>query len=113
MRNVILLFLLCPVMLYAQTTGRFTDARDGKIYKTVKIGDQVWMAENLNYDAGEGSWCYKDSLSNCEKYGKLYTWEAARRSAPKGWHLPSKEEFETLLNSLGGSGSAAYTNIIP
>ena len=78
--------------------GSFTDPRDGKTYKTVKIGNQVWMAENLNYDAGSGSWCYED----CSQYGRLYNWETAKGVAPQGWHLPSKSEFETLLNNLGG-----------
>jgi uncharacterized protein (TIGR02145 family) len=96
-----------------QPADPFTDSRDGKTYKTVKIGEQVWMAENLNYDAGSGSWCYDNNPSNCKKYGRLYNWEVAKRIAPSGWHLPSKDEFETLLIVLGGSGSEAYTKIIP
>ena len=96
----------------SQVTGSFTDTRDGKIYKTVKIGNQVWMAENLNYDAGEGSWCYDNNAENGMKYGRLYTWDAARRAVPKGWHLPSEEEYKTLLKNLGGSDSVAYKQII-
>jgi uncharacterized protein (TIGR02145 family) len=91
----------------------FKDPRDGKVYKTVKIGNQVWMAENLNYDAGSGSWCCDDNSSNCSQYGRLYNWETAKGVAPQGWHLPSKAEYETLLNNLEGSGTSAYTNIIP
>jgi uncharacterized protein (TIGR02145 family) len=79
----------------------------------VKIGNQVWMAENLNYDAGSGSWCYDNSSSNCSQYGRMYDWATAKTVAPAGWHLPSKEEFEILLKNLGGSGTSEYTNIIP
>ncbi len=91
----------------------FKDHRDGKLYKTVKIGNQVWMAENLNYDAGNGSWCYADSSSNCEKYGRLYDWETAKNAATKGWHLPSKSELDTLYNYLGGTYKNVYQQIIP
>ncbi len=88
--------------------GTFTDSRDGKIYITVKIGNQTWMAENLNFTTAEGSWCYENDSTYCEKYGRLYSWETAREVCPAGWHLPSKSEFETLLSNVGGSGSNAY-----
>lgn len=69
-------------------------------YPTVKIGDQVWMAKNMNLET-ENSWCYDNLPQNCEKYGRLYTWDAAKKVCPSGWHLPSKEEFEKLLANVG------------
>ena len=107
--------------------GELTDDRDGQTYKTVKIGDQWWMAENLNYET-DNSFCYNDSAEYCEKYGRLYTWAAATDSAgvwgengkgcgyakhcttaypvrgvcPEGWHLPTKNEWNTLSTAVGG-----------
>jgi len=109
------------------TVGSMKDSRDGHTYKTVTIGSQTWMAENLNYETAN-SYCYNDNASNCTKYGRLYTWAAAMDSAgiwstngkgcgynktcsrtypvrgvcPQGWHLPSKAEWETLFNAVGG-----------
>jgi uncharacterized protein (TIGR02145 family) len=88
----------------AKVTGgaSFTDLRDGQSYKTVKIGTQIWFAENLNYATSSGSWCYDDNSSNCSKYGRLYDWKTAKKSCPGGWHLPTDAEWTTLTDYLGG-----------
>jgi len=94
-------------------------------YRTVPIGDQVWMAENLDYDVS-GSKCYNDIKSNCTKYGRLYDWATAmalpsgcnsgscsslldakhRGICPEGWHIPSDTEWTTLTDFVGGSLTA-------
>lgn len=85
--------------------GSFTDSRDGQTYKTVKIGDQVWMAENLNFET-DSSYCYNDSAEYCAKYGRLYEWSAAMDACPSGWHLPDTAEWKTLLAAVGGDSIA-------
>ena len=115
--------------------GTMIDARDNMEYKTVVIGSQTWMAENLNYDYNEGtskSYCYNNSSAYCDMYGRLYLWSAAMDSAavfsdagkdcgdvkicspsgtirgvcPEGWHLPSDSDWRTLWTAIGGKSTA-------
>lgn len=109
--------LLAPVcllalaaVLAAQDTGTFKDPRDGRVYRTVTIGDQTWMAENLAFKAKGGchayGWDRDNKKANAAKFGYLYEWNAAKKACPPGWHLPTKEEWETLIASLGGASIA-------
>jgi uncharacterized protein (TIGR02145 family)/uncharacterized repeat protein (TIGR02543 family) len=101
----------------------FVDARDNKVYKTVTIGDQTWMAENLNYTTPSDSWCHGNNTDNCATYGRLYTWSSAmglpstcnsdtcsgqvqtkhQGACPTGWHMPTSTEWTTLVNLVGSS----------
>jgi uncharacterized protein (TIGR02145 family)/uncharacterized repeat protein (TIGR02543 family) len=111
------------VTVTANFVTGITDVRDGKTYRTVKIGSQTWMAENLNYQPLTGnSWCYNNSTDNCNKYGRLYDWSTAmgistsynsqmwwdgsdvkrQGVCPTGWHLPSRSEWDTLVTYAGG-----------
>ena len=102
--------------------GSMTDSRDNQVYKTVVIGTQTWMAENLNYDTlnGTGSWCYKNIASICETDGRLYNWYIAMAGSissktnpsgvqgicPTGWHVPSNAEWTVLTDYVGGASTA-------
>ncbi len=75
--------------------GSFKDPRNGKTYKTIQIGNQIWMAENLDYQTENGSWLYDNNTINAS-YGRLYNWRTACTVCPDGWHLPSDEEWKQL-----------------
>jgi len=87
----------------AQDTSSFTDSRNGKTYKTVVIGNQTWMAENLAFRPDDGSTLiYNDDKANQQLYGCLYDWKTAIKACPAGWHLPTDAEYKALISFLGG-----------
>ena len=79
---------------------------DGQTYEIVEIGNQCWMAENLNYET-TNSWWYDNSSANGDIYGRLYTWDAALTACPSGWSLPSDNEWKQMEMALGMSQSEA------
>jgi uncharacterized protein (TIGR02145 family)/uncharacterized repeat protein (TIGR02543 family) len=103
-------------------TGSFTDLRDNQTYRTITIGTQTWMAENLNWagDNGNLGSCYNNSLDSCAKYGRLYNWSTVMNGSPSsssspsgvrgicpvGWHVPSDAEWYTLTNFVGSNAGA-------
>jgi uncharacterized protein (TIGR02145 family) len=121
---------------FSQQYGSFKDSRNGKVYKTVKIGSQTWMEENLDVSTfingdiipeaqsneqwkranqnKQPAWCYyQNNSANGKKYGKLYNWYAVndpRGIAPLGWHVPTANEWKTLTKYLGVDAATKIKN---
>jgi uncharacterized protein (TIGR02145 family) len=110
------IFTLLAVSIFthvgiAQSQGIFIDSRDSQTYKTISYkntstGNTItWMAQNLNFKV-EGSHPYDGDESNRQKLGLLYTWEAAKKACPRGWHLATDGEWSMLVNQFGGTAKA-------
>jgi len=104
---VLLMVLIISGFKYYTGESTFTDSRDGTTYKTVTIGNQVWMAENLNFEGKTEAKYYENDPVKLETYGRMYDFETAKLACPDGWHLPSKAEWDELINHLGGNKEAA------
>lgn len=85
---------------FSQPNGVFRDRRDKKEYNWVRIGEQVWMAENLAFKAENGCWAYDNNEVNAEIYGYLYDMETSKEVAPEGWRLPTDDEWAQLMTYL-------------
>lgn len=144
--HIVLLLNFVPGIISAQDSGTFKDARDGKEYKWVRIGEQIWMAENLDYEPdynrGTTGTCPEEGVYRCEdelapeKCGAFYDWAMAmdfvdghwpdkdyckipvptglintpkhRGIAPEGWHIPTKQEAQELINNYQSSAFNSY-----
>jgi uncharacterized protein (TIGR02145 family) len=112
--------VIAPIVDRNFNFGSVTDARDGQTYKTIKIGNQNWLAQNLNYDTFD-SWCF-DATTNCAKDGRYYSWYGAmdidestwsttlvvienehQGACPEGWHVPTISEWEELFAFVAGT----------
>jgi len=109
---------------YGKEKAQFCDERDGTKYVYVTIGEQTWMAENLNYNAS-GSKCYSNSEANCTTYGRLYNWVTAMDIAstyssslysvsgnhkgicPSGWHIPNIAEWDKMTRYVDGTSGTS------
>ena len=104
------LFVLCGSAFAASKSKKkneFKDPRDKQTYRTVKIAGLEWLGDNLNYKTA-GSFCYKDEDDQCMVFGRLYTWDAAKKACPAGFRLPTHADFESLWTAAGADFNAGY-----
>jgi len=85
----------------APDAGGFVDPRDDQWYPTIAIGDQTWLARNLDYEIVGSSFCYDDASANCDADGRLYLWDVAPTACPPESHLGSDDEWKALETALG------------
>lgn len=124
--GLLILFIVISFKGISQESTETVTDIDGNVYKTVIIGDQVWMAENLAwlpsvsppsegsltvpyyyvYDYNGTNVTEAKASSNYQTYGVLYNWPAAMEACPEGWHLPTDDEWDELTDYLGGTDIA-------
>jgi uncharacterized protein (TIGR02145 family) len=136
---LIIVLLYTPIcVVYSQENDTLTDSHHNEIYKSVVIGNSIWMTENLNVakfrnggsiphakndeewkkagKEGKPAWCYyNNDPANGEKFGKLYNWYAVndpRGLAPEGWEIPTHEDFILFLGTFGNNGNKAFHALI-
>lgn len=131
MKNLVpvIFFFAIPSVLSAQDKQSFTDSRDGRPYRTITIGSQTWMAENLAFLPAVNRYatalfeesCYyvygyegvsvpeAKANGNYHTFGALYNWMAAKSSCPAGWHLPTDREWMVMEKFLGMTGEDTFS----
>ena len=111
MKTLLLLGIIATSPIWAAPSSRYpwnvrldygllVDGRDGRHYKTIEIDSLEWLAENVKF-VTDSSWCYEHDTTNCNIYGRLYRGSEAANACPKGWHLPTADEWRSLLRSAG------------
>lgn len=96
------LSIISTTVSYAQEIGTMTDDRDGQTYATVKIDGSIWLAENLRFKSEE-SYSFEKNEENDKMYGRYYSYESALKSCPKGWKLPTENDYKKLADKYGGN----------
>jgi uncharacterized protein (TIGR02145 family) len=94
-------FCLAIIFTLSCSDGDFDGGGSCSAGESVRIGSQTWMKKNLNCNVS-GSVCYNNDEANCAKYGRLYNWATAKTVCPSGWHLPSDDEWQELVDFAGG-----------
>jgi uncharacterized protein (TIGR02145 family) len=98
MKKILLVFMFLIVFMGLSGQVKFTDNRDGNVYRTITVAGVTWMSENLKYKAKSGAFYFDNDSNNIPAYGVLYEWKTALNSCPSGWRLPSGTEFQALIN---------------
>jgi uncharacterized protein (TIGR02145 family) len=96
MKKFLLSAAFVLIVLTMQSQDKFTDKRDGNVYRIISLNGVTWIAENLKYKPKQGAVYYDNNPGNAEDYGLLYDWETAKKVCPDGWHLPTGTEFRNL-----------------
>src|SRR5512133_2738619 len=98
MKRILSASVLLTIVVSLSGQAKFTDKRDGNVYRTITIDGVTWMAENLKFKTKTGSFYFDNDSNNLQTYGVLYEWETARNVCPAGWHLPTGAEFQSLID---------------
>lgn len=107
LKTLLFVFTLLPFAFsYGQAAGTFTDSRDGHTYRWMMFGKHAWMLDNMRYNVQGGSWVYNGDSTKEAAYGRLYNFASALKACPKGWHLPTDNEWNALITFLGGEDAA-------